>query len=92
MLSLYAGPCQFPTLGFVVARYKDVKSFRPEKFWFIHLSVSQPTPSQGTQRTEFTWKRGHMFNELEALVLFENVVEAGVAVVNSVNQKETKKW
>lgn len=29
------GPCQIPTLGFVVERYKKVKSFVPENFWFI---------------------------------------------------------
>ena len=29
------GPCQIPTLGFVVERYKKVQSFVPETFWFI---------------------------------------------------------
>lgn len=29
------GSCQFPTLGFVVDRYKDVESFIPEPFWKI---------------------------------------------------------
>lgn len=29
------GSCQFPTLGFVVERYKDIQNFIPEKFWKI---------------------------------------------------------
>lgn len=29
------GSCQFPTLGFVVERYKAVQNFIPEKFWRI---------------------------------------------------------
>lgn len=29
------GPCQFPTLGFIVDRYKKIKEFVPEKFWSI---------------------------------------------------------
>lgn len=29
------GSCQFPTLGFVVERYKAVQNFIPEKFWKI---------------------------------------------------------
>jgi len=29
------GPCQIPTLGFVVERYKKVKNFVPETFWYI---------------------------------------------------------
>ncbi|KAI6113286.1 DNA topoisomerase [Pisolithus croceorrhizus] len=35
------GPCQFPTLGFVVARYNQVKSFTPEDFWYILLSLDR---------------------------------------------------
>ncbi|XP_066952228.1 DNA topoisomerase 3-alpha-like [Macrobrachium rosenbergii] len=29
------GSCQFPTLGFVVERYKAIEQFIPEKFWKI---------------------------------------------------------
>lgn len=29
------GSCQFPTLGFVVERYKAIESFIPEAFWKI---------------------------------------------------------
>lgn len=29
------GSCQFPTLGFVVERYKDIQNFIPEQFWKI---------------------------------------------------------
>lgn len=27
------GSCQFPTMGFVVERYKQVQAFIPEPFW-----------------------------------------------------------
>ena len=36
------GPCQFPTLGFVVKRYVAIDKFVPEKFWTITLAY--PTP------------------------------------------------
>ena len=29
------GSCQFPTLGFVVERYKAREQFQPEQFWKI---------------------------------------------------------
>lgn len=29
------GSCQFPTLGFVVDRYKSIEEFIPEAFWKI---------------------------------------------------------
>lgn len=34
------GPCQFPTLGFVVERWARIETFRPEDFWYIDLSFT----------------------------------------------------
>ncbi|KAG7446533.1 prokaryotic type I DNA topoisomerase [Guyanagaster necrorhizus] len=88
------GPCQFPTLGFVVARYKDVQTFRPETFWFIYLTLSQPSSSPGDAReTRFTWRRGHLFEYDAALVIYEMMITSGsLARVAKVTKKETKKW
>lgn len=36
------GPCQFPTLGFVVDQYKRVSNFTPEPFWYISLEAKMP--------------------------------------------------
>ena len=45
------GSCQFPTLGFVVERYKQVQAFIPEPFWKIKgnavtTSIIQPSINQ----------------------------------------------
>lgn len=34
------GSCQFPTLGFVVERYKAIQAFIPEQFWKIKGMLS----------------------------------------------------
>lgn len=34
------GSCQFPTLGFVVDRYKSREQFIPENFWYISASYT----------------------------------------------------
>ncbi len=86
------GPCQFPTLGFVVARYNDVKTFRPESFWYIYLALTRPSSSQGNEETKFTWRRGHLFSYDEASTLYEMVLDAETARVTKVSKKETKKW
>jgi len=88
----YQGPCQFPTLGFVVSRYNQVKSFVPEAFWYIYLSLSRPTSSIGNEETTFTWRRGHLFDEDAAVVLYEHVLSEPVAHVTKVTNKGTKKW
>ena len=38
------GPCQFPTLGFVIERYLKIEAFRPEDFWSIALEYEGPDP------------------------------------------------
>ncbi|KAJ7594504.1 DNA topoisomerase [Mycena floridula] len=81
------GPCQFPTLGFVVAKWKEAKSFRPEQFWYIYLSYTR-----GGQETRFNWKRGHLFDSDVALVLYEQVLANPTATVAKVTNKEAKKW
>ena len=47
------GPCQFPTLGFVVERYKECERFTREQYWSINVRVG---------KTDFSWARGRIFS------------------------------
>lgn len=40
------GPCQFPTLGFVVERYLDREEFQPEQFWTLKVQY-RAAPDSG---------------------------------------------
>jgi DNA topoisomerase III len=90
--SFFIGPCQFPTLGFVVSRYNQVKAFVPESCWFIHLSHERPKPGGGREETVFNWKRNHLFEEPIVAAIYEGVMEQPRARVTKVTQKTTKKW
>ncbi|KAI0697280.1 DNA topoisomerase [Cytidiella melzeri] len=83
------GPCQFPTLGFVVSRYNQVKAFRPETFWYIFLALAR---EEDPAETPFTWRRGHLFDVAVAIALYEHVLINPLARVTKVTQKDTKKW
>lgn len=86
------GPCQFPTLGFVVARYNKVKNFKAELFWYIYLSLTRPSDTmEDPIETEFTWRRGHLFDLQTAWALYEAALEHETARVTKVTSKETKK-
>ncbi|CEH19275.1 prokaryotic type i dna topoisomerase [Ceraceosorus bombacis] len=54
------GPCQFPTLSFVVQRYVDAITFLPEAFWYLSLYHRK----DGIDVT-FKWDRGHIFEEAD---------------------------
>ena len=35
------GPCQFPTLGFIVERYQKVRDFKPRSFWYLDMKYEK---------------------------------------------------
>ncbi|KAJ8037131.1 DNA topoisomerase 3-alpha [Holothuria leucospilota] len=81
------GSCQFPTLGFVVERYKQVEAFVSEVFYKI--KVSHQT-DEGM--TEFNWKRQRLFNRLACEVLLQICLERPIAKVVEVRSKHKSKW
>ncbi|WWD00560.1 hypothetical protein V866_007495 [Kwoniella sp. B9012] len=86
------GPCQFPTLGFVVDQYNRVQSFVPETFWYIYVGIER-TDEDGEVRTvEFKWRRNHLFDMDIAAILYEQCAINPEARVLKVETKPTTKW
>jgi DNA topoisomerase-3 len=81
------GSCQFPTLGFVVERYFRVRNFIPETFWAIKAMHKK----DGIE-VRFRWARGHLFDRMSAVILFERCIMAKTARVTKVQTKPTSKW
>ncbi|CAG8472389.1 13147_t:CDS:10, partial [Ambispora leptoticha] len=46
------GPCQIPTLGFVVDRWEQRENFTVEKFWYIEVTIKQDE-----KEVTFRWTR-----------------------------------
>lgn len=90
------GPCQFPTLGFVVARFEQAKAFVPETFWYITLSLTRENVDNAGRReqcqTDFNWKRNRLFDFDVASTIYEMVLEDEFARVTKKTTKPTKKW
>ncbi|XP_027942134.1 DNA topoisomerase 3-alpha isoform X2 [Vigna unguiculata] len=86
-LVLSYGPCQFPTLGFVVERYWEIQAHEPEQFWFINCAHD----SDG-RIAKFSWMRGHLFDYTCAVIIYEMCVEEPTATVTNVRQQEKLKY
>ncbi|XP_075888394.1 DNA topoisomerase 3-alpha isoform X2 [Nelusetta ayraudi] len=83
------GSCQFPTLGFVVERFKAIQAFIPETFYKIKVlhEVDEDT-------VEFSWKRNRLFNHTACLVLYQICMEELEKLASrklKINAKETMK-
>ncbi len=81
------GPCQFPTLGFVVERYKKIQAHLREDFWSIKMTYKEE--AAGSLATAFEWARTRLFDEAACVVLYALVVEAQQARVTYVNAAPT---
>lgn len=81
------GTCQFPTLGFVVDRYKRVKNFIAEKFWYISVEVEK----DGNSAT-FNWTKTHFFDRLYVAVLYQECMKQAFGTITSVTKKPTTNY
>ncbi|GAB6030256.1 DNA topoisomerase 3-alpha [Chamberlinius hualienensis] len=81
------GSCQFPTLGFVVERYKQIKDFIREPFWKLRVSYK-------TKEGEdlFAWERGRLFGQSDCLIYHQICLKNPTATVTDVRSKKKSKW
>lgn len=92
------GPCQFPTLGFVVERWARIETFVSEDFWFLELSLRIPRTDEGNNHDRpgrlihFSWKRHYLYDRVMTLALYEACLEAQVAVVTQLQGRPKNKW
>ncbi|GFE52804.1 DNA topoisomerase family protein [Babesia ovis] len=81
------GPCQLPTLGFVVERFRKIESFTSEDFWSIQVYIA----SDGNEYP-FRWDRVQLFDRHAVLTLYEACLENPIAKVTHVTNRSTKRY
>lgn len=81
------GPCQFPTMGFVIDRYLQIFNFVPQPFWTIAVKDKRENIE-----VAFNWKRHRLFEENACLAFYSKMMECPKARVTSVQGKEKKNW
>jgi DNA topoisomerase-3 len=92
------GPCQFPTLGFVVSRCLKIDEFEPEEYWYVSLKL--PKKRNGKiEEVEFTWCWGKLFDKYMAGFYYQDMLhnsqdEEGVhkAKIVNVQRNQVKKF
>uniref|UniRef100_M4C198 DNA topoisomerase n=1 Tax=Hyaloperonospora arabidopsidis (strain Emoy2) TaxID=559515 RepID=M4C198_HYAAE len=80
------GPCQFPTLGFVVERFLKIQNFERETFYYISVTHQQIEHAD-TAMTTFKWKREHLFDRMACLCIYEGLLDSQAAIIESVDKR-----
>jgi DNA topoisomerase-3 len=101
------GPCQFPTLGFVVERWARIETFVPEDFWVLQLSIRVDPDNEGGGAEEgaqrgnnnnavrpihFTWKRTRLYDRAVTMALYDSCLDAGEAIVTDMSGRPKHRW
>jgi len=82
------GPCQFPTLGFVVERYRKRAAFVSDRYWQIGCDCK----GGGGEVVRFNWERERCYDRLTAVVVYERMVESDdVRVIKADSKKRTRR-
>lgn len=100
------GPCQFPTLGFVVERWARIETFVPENFWTLEMSIKLNADGsvtnnqngnvynnqQQSRAINLSWKRVRLYDRPTTTIIFDSCLEAREAVVTSLAGRPKNKW
>jgi DNA topoisomerase III len=89
------GPCQTPTLGFVVNRHLRIQKFVKETFWSLFCEYGEKRDNRnGSDYAEFAWNRTSvgMFDRACAIMFLEICLANPVARVMKVERKQASKW
>eukprot|EP00916_Digyalum_oweni_P008176 GHVL01013751.1.p1 GENE.GHVL01013751.1~~GHVL01013751.1.p1 ORF type:complete len:200 (-),score=51.85 GHVL01013751.1:117-716(-) len=80
------GPCQIPTLGFVVERWQKIDKFLPENFWSINITIEKDQSN-----ADFIWDRNRLYDELTVLLLYE-LINSKKLIITDICGSCTSKW
>lgn len=80
------GPCQIPTLNFVVKRHKEILDFIPEKFYSLENIIVEKNI-----KNSFKWTRGNIFDK-NCVIHFYNELCNGKAIIVSKNISNKEKF
>lgn len=81
------GPCQFPTMGFVINRYLEILRFIPQPFWSIVVN-----DKRDGIKVSFNWKRRRLFDEHACLAFYSTIMECPKARVTGIVGKRKTNW
>ncbi|GAV29059.1 hypothetical protein PMKS-002538 [Pichia membranifaciens] len=83
------GNCQFPTLGFVVDRFRRIKYFKEEEFWGIDLNLKKDR-----KKFPFIWERNRLFDRLQTVCIYQNCIneQSDNVVVKHVSTNPTTRY
>ena len=81
------GPCQFPTLGFVVERWRRRQAHVATPFWYLDVIYRHDDAT-----AKFSWSRVRTFDMETCQALYDVCCEQPIMTIVEIQSKEKRKW
>lgn len=85
------GPCQIPTLNFVVQRHLQIENFVSEKFFTLQNVVVRAKEKGRELNNVFTWERGKVFDK-NCVIHFFSALKNGRATITDKKTSQKEKY
>ena len=86
------GPCQFPTMNFVIERAEKIINFIPQKFYYISLILSKKDNEGKEINCKFNWDRERLFDPYSTLIIYEYMLKSKYATITQIQtQPQTRR-
>ena len=86
------GPCQFPTMNFVLERAQRILTFQPEKFYYIDLDILKKDDYGQELTVKFKWNELRFFDLAVTLATYERCVFYKVCTITKVEKTPKTKY
>lgn len=84
------GPCQFPTLGFIVERQLQIEEFVPENYFYLDCKITKQLEGKEV-KVDFAWEKYRLFDEICTLAMYQAVIDEGKGKVIRIVKKQREK-
>lgn len=87
------GPCQFPTLNFVVDRADQIRNFVQEEFYYLDLIIEKENSKTGDIcSVSFNWERDRLYDRQIAYLFLLDCLEQLTGKITKVTKYERKRY
>lgn len=81
------GPCQFPTLGFIVDRYLQRENFITNKYYTITVSILL-----NNMKCTLKWNRNRLYDRYVCVILYDTLLESPTLYITNKQSRSTAKY
>ncbi|MCQ2817944.1 MAG: DNA topoisomerase, partial [archaeon] len=80
------GPCQFPTMNFVIERAEKILNFVEESFYYLEIKIGKQDQSGKEIIVTFNWETGRLYDVQASIGILEKLLHNKTCIITKVKK------